>query len=303
VRLDTDANANLIGQQGHFPFGESWYVQGATTKWQFTGYERDPESVNDHALARTYVNRLGRFSSPDPLGGSTGNPQSLNRYSYVLNDPIDLVDPFGMYCVDSNGNEILGSDGKPLPDKAACDAAGGGWITVGGAGGGSTTVVVNGGDDSGGGDSGGAGGGAGGVGGLVGPGGGHGGGGGGNPYLAEISRQLAPVNKLSDCAGKAVANQVPFGNKILGTPDGPADPVGTTLDTAEKLSNNKIPGKVVWGLSKAGLPALSEAVENGLTKVVSVLAPFGAKLNVFGWAWAGAKGVYDTAARYNKPNP
>jgi len=122
-------------------------------------------------------------------------------------------------------------------------------------------------------------------------------------YISAISRALAPLNRLSDCTGKAIANQVPLGNKIFGTPKDPADPAGTALNTAKKLSSNKVPAKVVWGLDKAGLPMLSETVENSLTKVVSTLAPFAEKLNVAGWAWAGGKGVYDTAACYNKPNP
>ena len=66
------------------------------TKWQFTSYERDGESGNDYAIFRFHLSRLGRFSSPDPFSGSTGSPQSLNRYAYVLNDPIRLVDPLGL---------------------------------------------------------------------------------------------------------------------------------------------------------------------------------------------------------------
>lgn len=95
-RLTTDASGNVVGQQGHYPFGEAWYMTNTTTKWQFTGYERDPESGNDYAMARYNVNRLGRFSSPDLLGGSVFNPQSLNRYSYVTDNPANLVDPSGL---------------------------------------------------------------------------------------------------------------------------------------------------------------------------------------------------------------
>ena len=80
---------------GHFPFGESWY-NATSEKLLFTSYERDSESGNDYAMARYYVNRLARFSSPDALAGSIANPQSLNRYSYVLNSPTSLVDPSGM---------------------------------------------------------------------------------------------------------------------------------------------------------------------------------------------------------------
>jgi len=96
VRATTDSSGNLAGQQGHYPYGESWYVVSTTTKWQFTSYERDAESGNDYAMFRYHVNRLGRFSSPDLLAGSVADPQSLNRYTYVLNDPINLVDPLGL---------------------------------------------------------------------------------------------------------------------------------------------------------------------------------------------------------------
>ena len=96
VRVNTDSSGNIIGEQGHYPFGDSWYLNSTTTKEQFTTYERDPESGNDYAMARYNVNRLGRFSSVDPLSGNVGNPQSLNHYAYSLNDPIDASDPMGM---------------------------------------------------------------------------------------------------------------------------------------------------------------------------------------------------------------
>jgi RHS repeat-associated protein len=96
ARVTTDSTGALAGQQGHFPFGESWYSANSTTKFQFTSYERDAESGNDYAMARYNVNRLGRFSSPDPLAGDTTNPQSLNRYAYVQNDPANRMDPTGL---------------------------------------------------------------------------------------------------------------------------------------------------------------------------------------------------------------
>jgi RHS repeat-associated protein len=72
------------------------------------------ECLNDYAMARSYVNRLGRFSSPDPLAGDPNNPQSHNRYSYMGNDPVNLTDPLGLWCqnttyTDSNGTQDWGS--------------------------------------------------------------------------------------------------------------------------------------------------------------------------------------------------
>jgi RHS repeat-associated protein len=123
-RVSTDSTGTAVRAFGHFPFGESWYETGTASKLKFTSYERDSESGNDYAIARSYVNRLARFSSPDPLGGSIGNPQSLNRYGYALSDPANLSDPSGnsphrVLYYDGDGN-LAGGDG------------GGGYCTIDG---------------------------------------------------------------------------------------------------------------------------------------------------------------------------
>jgi len=68
----------------------------------FTGKERDAESGNDYFLARYYNSATGRFLSPDwsakvePVPyAKLGAPQSLNLYAYVLNNPLNKVDPDG----------------------------------------------------------------------------------------------------------------------------------------------------------------------------------------------------------------
>jgi RHS repeat-associated protein len=94
-RLLTNSSGGAVESLGHLPYGEAWYDTGSE-KWKFTSYERDAESGNDYARARYHVNRLGRFSSPDPLSGSIGNPQSLNHYAYAGNNPINAIDPTGM---------------------------------------------------------------------------------------------------------------------------------------------------------------------------------------------------------------
>jgi RHS repeat-associated protein len=94
-RLVTNSSGGVLELLGTFPFGEQWYNASAD-KLLFTTYERDSESGNDYAQARYNISRLARFSSPDPIPGSTSDPQSLNRYSYVRNMPVMLTDPLGL---------------------------------------------------------------------------------------------------------------------------------------------------------------------------------------------------------------
>jgi RHS repeat-associated protein len=102
-RVRTDTSGNVADQRGTFPFGETWYSPSGSP-YIFTTYYRDYEAEgNDYAQARTYVGGLGRFSSPDPIAGSTSDPQSLNRYSYVMDSPTNSSDPLGLCDVVSGG--------------------------------------------------------------------------------------------------------------------------------------------------------------------------------------------------------
>jgi RHS repeat-associated protein len=106
-RVNTDQNGNVTARHDFHPFGEeiatSQRISGLgygddTVRKQFTGYERDIESDLDFAQARMFGYSQGRFTSPDPLlsSGRIQNPQSWNRYPYVLNNPLNLIDPTGM---------------------------------------------------------------------------------------------------------------------------------------------------------------------------------------------------------------
>jgi len=78
-----------------------------------TGKERDTESGNDYFFARYYSSALGRFMSPDwsakvmPVPYATmSDPQSLNLYAYVRNNPVSRVDPDGH--LDCSGKNAQG---------------------------------------------------------------------------------------------------------------------------------------------------------------------------------------------------
>jgi len=71
---------------------------------KFTGQKRDNETGLDYFEARYFSAPLGRFTSPDPLlnSGRPNNPQTWNRYAYVLNNPLRFIDPTGLYEWDTD---------------------------------------------------------------------------------------------------------------------------------------------------------------------------------------------------------
>ncbi|MCL4852251.1 MAG: RHS repeat-associated core domain-containing protein, partial [Bryobacteraceae bacterium] len=73
------------------------YGAGVDPALRFTGKERDAETGLDYFGARYYSGTQGRFTSVDPAMESAllEDPQTWNRYSYVYNRPLTLVDPDG----------------------------------------------------------------------------------------------------------------------------------------------------------------------------------------------------------------
>jgi RHS repeat-associated protein len=70
-------------------------LRGATSDFGFTGHEHLDDLGLIHMNGRLYEPKLGRFLSADPVYADAIIPQSLNRYSYVLNNPFKFVDPTG----------------------------------------------------------------------------------------------------------------------------------------------------------------------------------------------------------------
>ena len=82
----------------YYPYGgvEQDYCGTVGQNYKFTDKERDTESGLDNFEARYLGSSLGRFMSPDPLGGHQEDPQTLNKYAYVRNNPTSLTDPTGL---------------------------------------------------------------------------------------------------------------------------------------------------------------------------------------------------------------
>jgi RHS repeat-associated protein len=91
-RQDTGA----VVTQKYYPWGT---IRGGTnqlpTDYTYTGQKLDTGDGLMYYGARFYDPYLNRFTQPDTIVPEPGNPQSLNRYAYVLNNPLRYVDPSG----------------------------------------------------------------------------------------------------------------------------------------------------------------------------------------------------------------
>jgi len=108
-RLRTAYNGGVEGTFTSLPYGDAQAASGANgDPYHFAMLDSDTESGTDHAQYRQYSSTQGRWLSPDPYSGSYdfSNPQSLNRYSHALNNPLSYVDPLGL---DHNAYMVIGS--------------------------------------------------------------------------------------------------------------------------------------------------------------------------------------------------
>jgi RHS repeat-associated protein len=98
--LIIDASGLCIENNRTLPYGESWSAQiSSTTDNKFSTYVRDPESGLDYAMMRYYASANGRFMSvdPNPEHMDFEYPQTLNAYTYVINNPINFDDQNGEF--------------------------------------------------------------------------------------------------------------------------------------------------------------------------------------------------------------
>jgi RHS repeat-associated protein len=89
-------SVSIVQNLDYLPFGEILSIDSGISTHKFTGDERDPETSLDHTWFRQYSSQFGRWTSPDRHRGKLLNPQSLNRYTYVGNNPMNMVDPSGL---------------------------------------------------------------------------------------------------------------------------------------------------------------------------------------------------------------
>jgi RHS repeat-associated protein len=91
----SDENGVRIAAYEYQPYGKVSKLWGEdVTDYKFTGKELDDTGLYYYG-ARYYDPEIGRFTQADTIVPKPFNPQSFNRYSYCLNNPLRYIDPSG----------------------------------------------------------------------------------------------------------------------------------------------------------------------------------------------------------------
>jgi RHS repeat-associated protein len=109
TRVLTDSTGNVLNTYNYNPFGEILNSSGSTAnKYLFAGEQFDSTLGDYYLRARFYDPDSGRFTRRDSYEGSLSNPLSLHRYSYAHNNPVNNIDPTGLFTLVDAGITLTG---------------------------------------------------------------------------------------------------------------------------------------------------------------------------------------------------
>jgi len=93
IRTITNSSKAVVNTYTYDSFGNVTQTGTLNQPYAYTGREYDSETGLYYYRARYYDPKIGRFISKDPIGFAGGD---VNLYAYVLNNPINRIDPFGL---------------------------------------------------------------------------------------------------------------------------------------------------------------------------------------------------------------
>lgn len=134
-RFRTNYQGQFAADDAELPFGDGFAFNlvltgGDQDNNYYAGLDKDLESATEHAQYRQYSHVLGRWMSPDPYDGSYDptNPQSFDRYNYVLNNPVNATDSLGLDDCGGDDPDAKGVQPEfclkpppPPPPPSPCD--------------------------------------------------------------------------------------------------------------------------------------------------------------------------------------
>ncbi len=101
VRFLTDSAGTVTDEYEYEAFGGMLHSSGSTANpYRFTGERYDADLELYYLRARWYNQGTGRFLTRDTYAGNTFAPQTLHKYTYTHNDPVNNIDPSGLMALD-----------------------------------------------------------------------------------------------------------------------------------------------------------------------------------------------------------
>lgn len=148
TRQIINTSGSVVKYYTYEPFGEVLEEDGTlSNNMMFTGQYFDTEIDQYYLRARQYDPHISRFTTRDPIRGKFEEPMTLHVYLYCINDPINRIDPQGLWAVYITGTGMI--TGTPYnayisgirQSGIVFDEKGNiGWMNLTGYGGGLPTV-------------------------------------------------------------------------------------------------------------------------------------------------------------------
>jgi RHS repeat-associated protein len=118
--LTVEEGGTIRNRYYYMPFGDPGVAdQGPSLRHRFTGAEIVEGTGLYQLGARVYDPETGRFLQPDPIVPAPSNPQCFNRFSYVLNSPLNFIDPTGYGPRNEEGGSPRPNNPPPSPHFTA----------------------------------------------------------------------------------------------------------------------------------------------------------------------------------------
>ena len=117
--LSTDSSGAVLSELQYMAWGETRFSSGEPpTDVRYTGQREQAEIALYYYRARWYDPALGRFAQADTIVPVAGDSQALDRYGYVVNNPVRFADPSGHYLCEGPDNCQPPSGATPISQPA-----------------------------------------------------------------------------------------------------------------------------------------------------------------------------------------
>jgi RHS repeat-associated protein len=114
----TEDTQTIAWKAAYTPFGEAVpSIQTVENPFRFPGQYYDPETGLHYNYFRYYNPQTGRYITPDPIGLEGG----INLFAYVGNNPVNFMDPYGLFGWDTVAKELLKQIAKYFLKKGMGD--------------------------------------------------------------------------------------------------------------------------------------------------------------------------------------